>query len=67
MLFVPKGCAHGYMTLEENCQLLYLMSEFYVPNLAAGYRYDDPAFNIIWPSMDKLIISEKDKNLPFMK
>ena len=67
MLFIPKGCAHGYMTLEENCQLLYLMSEFYEPNLAAGYRYDDPAFNIVWPKMDKLIISEKDKKLPFMK
>ena len=66
MLFIPKGCAHGYMTLEKNCQLLYLMSEFYVPGLAAGYRYDDPVFNICWPDMEKIIISEKDETLPFI-
>lgn len=67
MLFLPKGCAHGYMTLEENCQLLYMMSEFYVPGLAAGYRYDDPAFQINWPNITNLIISDKDKQLPYIK
>lgn len=67
MLFIPKGCAHGYMTLEEDCQLLYMMSEFYVPGLASGYRYDDPAFQIKWPKVSNLIISDKDKLLPYIK
>ena len=67
MLFIPKGCAHGYVTLEENCQLLYLMSEFYTPEAAAGYRYNDPAFGIEWPLKEGLIISPKDRELPFIK
>lgn len=68
MLFIPKGCAHGYLTLEENSQLVYLMSEFYIPGNDAGYRYDDPAFHIAWPfETDTIIISEKDRNLPYMK
>lgn len=66
MLFIPKGCAHGYVTLDENCQLFYLMSEFYVPEAVAGYRYDDPAFGIEWPLTEGLIISQKDKALPFI-
>ncbi len=66
MLFIPKGCAHGYVTLEENCQLLYLMSEFYAPEAAAGYRYDDAAFGIEWPLTEGLVISQKDKELPFI-
>lgn len=66
MLYIPKGCAHGYLTLEENCQLLYLMSEFYTPGEAAGYRYDDPAFNIKWPYNRNLIMSEKDMNWEYL-
>ena len=65
MLLLPKGCAHGYITMENNCQLLYMMSEFYVPELAAGYRYDDPTFAIQWPFVEELIVSEKDLKLPF--
>ncbi len=64
MLYIPKGFAHGYVTLEDNCQLIYMMSEFYVPGSAAGYRYDDKAFSINWPITQDLIISDKDKNLP---
>lgn len=68
MLFIPKGCAHGYLTLEENSQLVYLMSEFYIPGNDAGYRYDDPAFAIEWPfDESNITISEKDKNLPYVK
>ncbi len=66
MLFIPKGCAHGYVTLDRNCQLLYLMSEFYVSEAAAGYRYNDPAFGIEWPLRERLVISQKDKELPFI-
>ena len=66
MLYIPKGCAHGYVTLTQDCQLLYLMSQFYVPGCAKGYRYDDPAFNIEWPVKEGLILSEKDKELPYI-
>lgn len=65
MLFIPKGCAHGYVTLEPDSQLLYLMSEFYSPGYDAGYRYDDPAFQITWPISENIILSEKDKNWPY--
>lgn len=67
MLFIPKGCAHGYVTLEDNCGLVYLMSEFYSPGASAGYRYDDPAFGIKWPIGEDLIISDKDLNLPYIQ
>jgi len=67
MLYVPKGCAHGYLTLEDNSQLIYMMSEFYIPGNDAGYRYDDPTFGIDWPIECALTISEKDKNLPYFK
>lgn len=64
MLYIPKGCAHGYVTLEDDSSLLYMMTEFYVPNASFGYRYDDDAFGIEWPITSNLIISEKDRNLP---
>lgn len=67
MLYIPEGCAHGYLTLEQDCQILYLMSEFYEPGHSAGYKYDDPAFHINWPQMGNLIISEKDRKLPYIK
>jgi dTDP-4-dehydrorhamnose 3,5-epimerase len=62
-LFIPKGFAHGFITLEPNSQLLYLMTESYRPGYERGYRYDDPVFNIKWPMKPK-VISERDKNLP---
>lgn len=64
MLYIPKGFAHGYLTLEDNSNLIYLMSEFYAPNSACGYRYDDPAFDIKWPFKDNLTISKKDLSWP---
>lgn len=67
MLYIPKGCAHGYVTLTDNVQLLYLMSEFYVPESAKGYRYDDPAFGIKWPINENLIISLKDSQWDYIK
>ena len=66
MLFIPKGCAHGYVTLEEDSQLLYLMSEFYVSEDAGGYRYDDPALGIAWPITANLVMSHKDRELPYV-
>lgn len=61
MLYVPKGFAHGFITLEDDTEVFYQVSEFYTPNSERGIRYNDPAFNIILPTEIK-IISDKDKN-----
>lgn len=60
-VYVPEGFAQGYQTLEDETEILYQMTEFYVAELAAGYRYDDPAFGIEWP-MHAKNLSEKDQN-----
>jgi dTDP-4-dehydrorhamnose 3,5-epimerase len=64
MLYVPKGCAHGFQTLEDNTEVFYQMSEFYHAESARGVRWDDPAFGIEWPAEVELIISERDRNWP---
>ena len=61
MLFVPKGFAHGFQTLEPNCELLYLHTEFYSPDCEGAVRFDDPKVGIKWP-LDVTEISERDKN-----
>jgi dTDP-4-dehydrorhamnose 3,5-epimerase len=48
-LYVPKGFAHGFQTLEENTEVFYQMSEFYAPLAARGFRWNDPLLNIQWP------------------
>jgi len=58
-LYVPKGFAHGFQTLTDNAEIVYQISEFYAPNSAAGYRYDDAAFGIAWP-LPVTVISERD-------
>lgn len=64
MLYVPEGFAHGYLTLRDNTEVLYFVSEFYAPGAERGIRWNDPAFDIVWPEKDDLVISEKDKNWP---
>ncbi len=63
MLFVPKGFAHGFQTLTDNCEMQYCMSEFYSPDHSAGVRWNDQFFNIKWP-IEESILSEKDKDWP---
>ena len=63
MLYVPKGFAHGFLTLEDNTEVFYQMSEFYCPDHVRGFRWDDPAFGIEWPS-DVQVISERDRCYP---
>jgi len=63
MLYIPEGFAHGFLTLKDNTEVIYQMSEFYAPGHAKGVRWNDPAFNIMWP-MDVKVISEKDKKIP---
>lgn len=63
MLVVPKGFAHGFITLEEDTEAFYLVTEYYSPEHERGIRYNDPAFGIKWP-IEPVIISDKDKNHP---
>jgi len=63
MLYIPGGVAHGFITLTDNTEVFYQMSEFYMPEYARGVRWDDPAFNIPWP-IDVTTISEKDARYP---
>ena len=48
-LLVPAGFAHGFQTLEDNCDVVYMMADFYQPELAGGLRFDDPVLDIEWP------------------
>lgn len=62
-LAVPAGCAHGFLTLEDDCEIFYMMGEVYVPELARGVRWNDPAFAIRWPA-EPTVIAERDANWP---
>jgi dTDP-4-dehydrorhamnose 3,5-epimerase len=62
-LYIPKGCAHGFQTLQDDTEVLYHMSEFYTPDHGAGVRWDDPAFGIVWPDGNP-ILSERDRRFP---
>ncbi len=63
MLYIPKGFFHGFLTLQDNTEVFYQMSEFYAPECAIGVRWNDPSFEMDWPS-DVLVISEKDRTYP---
>ena len=63
MLYIPKGFAHGFLTIEDDTEIFYQMSEYYAPDYARGVRWNDPAFAIEWPG-DVLILSEKDRSFP---
>lgn len=63
-LFVPEGCAHGFQTLAEDTEILYLISHPYVPEASTGVRWDDPAFGIEWPRAAKRTISDRDRAWP---
>ena len=62
-VYVPRGFAHGFLSLEDNTLVSYQMSEFYAPDHGAGYRYDDPSFDIEWPAAVE-VVSERDLALP---
>lgn len=63
MLYVPEGCAHGYLTLADDTELTYFASVPYAPGAARGVRHDDPAFAIRWPGPVK-VISPADASWP---
>ncbi|GAC1679910.1 MAG: dTDP-4-dehydrorhamnose 3,5-epimerase [Candidatus Acidiferrum sp.] len=66
MIFIPEGCAHGFLTLEDQCEVSYQMSEFYDVQSACGVRWDDPAFQISWPGT-VMVIAERDRTYPDYK
>ena len=64
MLYVPEGCAHGYLTLEDNSEVMYPVSEFYRPEAERGVRWNDRLFGIQWPNGGARTISAKDQSWP---
>lgn len=63
MMYVPKGFAHGFITLEDDTEAFYLVSAYYAPEFERGIRWNDPKFNIQWP-IEPQVISDKDRNHP---
>jgi dTDP-4-dehydrorhamnose 3,5-epimerase len=63
-LYVPAGLAHGFQTLCDASEVLYMMGHEFVPEAASGVRWDDPAFAIDWPQADARVISERDRTYP---
>ena len=66
MMYVPAGCAHGFLTLDDQTEVFYQMSEFYCQEAARGVRWDDPEFQIGWPAAVE-VISERDRTYPDYK
>jgi dTDP-4-dehydrorhamnose 3,5-epimerase len=62
-LFIPPGCAHGFLTLTDDCSILYMMTDFYEPTLSNGVRWNDAAFGILWPEPPKEML-ERDRSYP---
>jgi dTDP-4-dehydrorhamnose 3,5-epimerase len=62
-LFIPEGCAHGFLTLTDDAEVAYQISEFHVPDAARGVRWDDSAFGIVWPA-EVVVINERDASYP---
>lgn len=58
-LYIPPGLAHGFQTLADDTEVVYMMTDFYAPELARGVRWDDPAFGIVWPP-DERTIAQRD-------
>lgn len=63
MLYVPEKFAHGFITLTDDAEVTYLVTEFYTPGAEAGLRFDDPTLKIDWP-LEATVISEKDRQHP---
>lgn len=65
-LLIPKGFAHGYLTLGSGVEFMYKVDEVYSPDYDSGLAWNDPDFNIPWPEKTP-VLSPKDASLPFFK
>jgi dTDP-4-dehydrorhamnose 3,5-epimerase len=63
MLYIPEGFAHGFLTLTDDANVFYQMSEFFAPECARGFRWNDPAFDITLPA-EIHVIADKDASYP---
>jgi dTDP-4-dehydrorhamnose 3,5-epimerase len=63
MIYIPKGCAHGFQTLKDNSDVEYMVTEVYHPDYYQGVQWNDNVFGIQWPIVPP-IISDKDQNYP---
>jgi dTDP-4-dehydrorhamnose 3,5-epimerase len=66
MLLVPKGFAHGFITLEDNCEVQYKVDSIYDKPSDRSIMYNDPEIGISWPKME-IVLSDKDKYAPLLK
>lgn len=67
-IFVPKGFAHGFMTLEPDTEVIYKVTDYYSPDHDRSVRFDDPEIGIDWPlPVSDLQISDKDRNAPRLR
>ena len=62
-LYVPEGCAHGFLALRDDCEVLYQISEWHAPETAKGVRWNDPAFAIRLPE-PVLVVNDRDRSYP---
>jgi dTDP-4-dehydrorhamnose 3,5-epimerase len=65
IILIPEGCAHGFQTLEDNSEILYLHTQSYKPDFQSAIRFDEPLVNIQW-KIPVSVISERDKNHPLL-
>lgn len=64
-LFIPAGYAHGFLTLEDNCEVVYKVDANYAPDADGGISWNDPDLGIVWPTAaGELLLSDKDAGLP---
>lgn len=67
-LYIPAGFAHGFLTLEENCEFLYKVTNFYQPSCDRSIRFDDSDISIDWPlDSSTFVLSDKDLKAPYLK
>jgi len=66
LFFIPRGFAHGFLTLSSLVDFEYQVDNFYQPDTEGGIIWNDPDLNINWPKTGNLIVSEKDQKLPYL-
>lgn len=67
MFMIPRGFAHGFVVLSDTAKFTYKCDELYHPEDEGGFRWNDPDVNVAWPIKENVLLSDKDKILPFLK